>query len=523
MEDFHSLGLPEALLQSLKIMEFHKPTPIQAQTIPVALQGQDVLGSSQTGTGKTAAYGIPLVSYLLKNPTHTALILTPTRELALQVLGTLHQLVGRKSGIYTALLIGGDSMVRQLRQLRSGARLIVGTPGRVFDHLDRGSLKLDKAHFLVLDEMDRMLDMGFSIQLEKIAQFLPEKRQTLMFSATMSPTVIKTAKNYLGEDAVRVSVGSTTAPIEKIKQETIHTTEPEKYDALVNQLNQSNGAFIVFVKTKWGTEKLADKLRDEGYEADAIHGDLRQRNRERVIKSFRNGVSRILVATDVAARGLDIPSIECVVNFDLPQCPEDYIHRIGRTGRAGAEGRAVNLITAQDRMKWKLICRLINNGESVEEEGRSGRSSGGRRGGSNDSRRRSSGGRRFGGSGNGGFSRGGGRGGRSNSRGDRGDRSSEFGDGTFSREKRRNHEDGGSSFPREKRHSSYDHAEASHGGFFKERKPRGNGEGRGEGREEFHRGPKRTPFHKNKRNNSERRGDRFHKSNNNRSSESNWF
>ncbi len=361
MENFKLLGLPESLLHCLDHLQFKTPTPIQAETIPLALEGKDILGSAQTGTGKTAAFGIPLVSYLLTSPTGSAVVLLPTRELASQVLEMLKKLLGRKSTIKSALLIGGEPMPRQLRDLQGKPRLIVGTPGRVNDHLQRGTLRLDHAKFFVLDETDRMLDMGFSVQLQKIVKFLPEKRQTLMFSATMADNIVKMAQSYL-KNPVRISVGSTTAPIDKIKQVVVNTSEAEKYDLLEKQLQLVEGSFVVFVKTKFATEKLAKKLKTDGYTADAINGDLRQNKRDNVIKHFREGKNRILVATDIAARGLDIPHIECVVNYDLPQCPEDYIHRIGRTGRAGAEGTAVNLITSSDRSRWKDICRLINHG-----------------------------------------------------------------------------------------------------------------------------------------------------------------
>lgn len=373
MDHFNSLSLPDTLLHALKAMQFHTPTPIQAKTIPSALEGHDILGSAQTGTGKTAAFSIPLVAYLLSNLTKTALVLTPTRELAVQVLETLKNLMGKKSSLRASLLIGGDSMFKQLTQLKQGPRLIVGTPGRVNDHLERGTLKLDQTGFLVLDEMDRMLDMGFLVQLEKIINFIPKEHQTLMFSATMSPHVIKVAEKYLNK-AIRISVGSTTSPTEKVKQEIVRTSENEKYGVLLDQLNQHPGSIIVFVKTKFGTEKLATRLRHEGHKADAIHGDLRQRSRDQVIRSFRSQKNRILVATDVAARGLDIPHLECVINYDLPQCPEDYIHRIGRTGRAGSDGIAVSLITSQDNLKWKNICRLLNPGLKPEKEERAPRS-----------------------------------------------------------------------------------------------------------------------------------------------------
>lgn len=365
MENFNLLGLPPALLESLKVIEFNTPTPIQAQTIPIALEGKDILGSAQTGTGKTGAFGIPLVAYLLNNVDKTALILTPTRELALQVSDTLKLFLGKKTNVKAALLIGGDSMLKQLAQLKAKPRLIVGTPGRVNDHLVRGTLKLNNTGFLVLDETDRMLDMGFEVQLQKISKCLPEVRQTLMLSATISPTIVKLASNYL-KDPVRVSIAGEAFPIDKIKQEIVKTTEAEKVGILLDKLNQFPGPVIVFVKTKIGSEKLADKLCEYGHSADAIHGDLRQRNREQVIKSFRSGRTRVLVATDVAARGLDIPNIECVVNYDLPSQPEDYIHRIGRTGRAGASGIAVNFITPSDSGKWKDICKLIKHPDTAD-------------------------------------------------------------------------------------------------------------------------------------------------------------
>ncbi len=418
MKDFRSLGLPELLLQSLEAMKFDVPTPIQAQTIPLGLEGKDVLGSAQTGTGKTAAFGIPLVNNLLVNPKASALVLAPTRELAVQVLETLKLLIGKKSGIKSALLIGGEPIFRQLRQLDMDPRIIIGTPGRINDHLDRGSLDLSTTQFLVLDEADRMLDMGFAPQLEQIADYLPKVRQTLMFSATMNSTIERLAGAYLNSP-VRVSVGSTSKPTENVEQEIVQTTEAEKFDVLLDKIKTFQGSIIIFVKTKFGTEKLAKKLYDAGYKADAIHGDLRQSARDRVIKAFRDGKYQILVATDVAARGLDIPHIGCVINFDLPQCPEDYIHRIGRTGRAGAKGKAINIITRQDGMKWRAICRLISP-ETCKDEPRGERSGVGGRSGSRSRSGGSSsgyGGRRSSGGSSSGF---GGR--RSSSTGDRSDR-----------------------------------------------------------------------------------------------------
>jgi superfamily II DNA/RNA helicase len=265
-------------------------------------------------------------------------------------------------------------MPRQIQSLRARPRLIVGTPGRINDHLERGNLMLHDVGFLVLDETDRMLDMGFEAQIEKMFKYLPQKRQTMMFSATLPPNIVKMSEKYLVQPE-RISVGSTTTPITRIKQEILHLPQDQKYGTLLTQLNKREGSIIVFVKTKWSAERLADKLHRAGHDSDAIHGDLQQRARERVIDKFRNRDYRILVATDIAARGLDIPHIEHVINYDLPQCPEDYIHRIGRTARNGAEGEAVCLISSEDALKWSSIQRLINPGQAqtLREQNGSGK------------------------------------------------------------------------------------------------------------------------------------------------------
>ena len=361
MENFDTLGLPPYLMGALAYMKFTTPTPIQAAAIPPALEGKDILGSAQTGTGKTGAFGIPLIAKLLNNPRSAALVMTPTRELAVQVMDMLEQLLGADSGINTALLIGGESMPKQFSQLRARPRLIVGTPGRINDHLTRGTCKLNDTDFLVLDETDRMLDMGFGIQIDAIVKHMTAKRQTLMFSATFPPNIVKMSEKYMNTP-VRIEVGSNNTPMESIKQEVINVTEADKYGQLQVQLQQREGSIIVFVQTKFGADKMAVKLRALNHRADAIHGNLNQRQRDRVIADFRAQKTRILVATDIAARGLDIPHIEHVVNYDLPQAPEDYIHRIGRTGRNGKEGCAVNLLTGRDNGKWKAICRLLNPG-----------------------------------------------------------------------------------------------------------------------------------------------------------------
>ena len=337
--------------------------------IPHAMKGKDILGSAQTGTGKTAAFGIPLIARLMSNPKGSALVMTPTRELATQVLTQLRLMLGKSRDIKTALLIGGDSMSKQIRQIRDRPRIIVGTPGRINDHLDRGILKLKHADFLVLDETDRMLDAGFTVQIEKVMTFLAPQRQTLLFSATVAPNIARIAEKYLN-DPVRVSVSKSSTPAPNIKQDTIKVSDGEKYTSLLTSLDERDGSIIVFVKTKRGTEKMAKRLQKEGHSAEAIHGDLKQSKRDRVIASFRKMKYRILVATDVAARGLDIPHIEHVINYDLPQCAEDYVHRIGRTARAGATGSALSFITPADRGKWGAIDRLLNPNSKKESRSR---------------------------------------------------------------------------------------------------------------------------------------------------------
>jgi ATP-dependent RNA helicase DeaD len=385
-DTFDSFALPESLILALKDMGISCPTPVQAATIAIAIEGQDVMASAQTGTGKTLAYTLPLMVRLLASPNSNALVLAPTRELAAQVRDILRQLLGRRPAFNMALLIGGESMGKQFAQLKGRPRIIVGTPGRICDHLNRGSLHLKHTGFLVIDEADRMLDMGFSIQLDRIAEYLPNQRQTLMFSATMPSNIIKLSQKYL-TDPARVCVDSTTAAAPNIKQEIIRTTQGEKFPNLIRELNERDGSVIIFVKTKRGADQLADKLRRQDLSADSIHGDLKQRQRDRAILHFRNSKTRIMVATDIAARGLDIPHIRHVINYDLPQCPEDYIHRIGRTARAGSEGNALCLICPDDNAKWNAINRLMNPGAPKEPGNQGGgRSSQGRpyKGRSND-------------------------------------------------------------------------------------------------------------------------------------------
>ena len=365
--NFSDLNIENKLKRSIELAEFKTPTPIQSQSIPISLEGKDVLGTAQTGTGKTLAFTIPMLNKLLKDKQAMALIICPTRELATQVMETVLKLNVREIGIGNALLIGGESMQKQLRQLKKGARIIVGTPGRINDHIERKSLNLSRVNYLVLDETDRMLDMGFTPQIEVILKFIPKDHQTLLFSATLPENILKISQKYLNNPE-RVSVGSLSTPIEKIKQETFQITADKKYHELINQLVERSGSILVFVKTKHGADKIVKRLKYDGHKADAIHGNLRQSKRDRVIRGFRNGNSRILIATDVAARGLDIPVIKHVINYDLPQVPEDYIHRIGRTGRAGKDGSALTFLTNNDRSMWRSIQKLIDPDFKVKEE-----------------------------------------------------------------------------------------------------------------------------------------------------------
>lgn len=370
MKSFEHFHLPAALIESLKRMKIVAPTPIQLATIPLALSGKDILASAQTGSGKTIAYAVPLIVKLLNNPQDTALILTPTRELATQVHQILGQIVGPSSSFKSALLIGGAAMDKQISKLRKHPQLIIGTPGRVSDHLRRSTLTLNKTSFLIVDEADCMLDMGFETQLNEIAKLLPATRQTLMFSATVPSNIERLSKKYL-QNPERVAITTSTETAPKIKQEVLHTSAKEKFTQLLDQLIQRQGSVIIFTRTRRGAERLSKELSEHGHSTNAIHGDLSQRRRDNVIRLFRDRSTRILVATDVASRGLDIPHIMHVINYDPPQCKEDYVHRIGRTGRAGAEGNALCLISSEDKQKWKGIVKFLNSDDERDDEQKS--------------------------------------------------------------------------------------------------------------------------------------------------------
>ena len=357
MNNFKDMNLPPKLQGALEAMAFHVPTPIQAQAIPEILAGKDLIGCAQTGTGKTAAFCVPLICHLLKNREQSALILVPTRELAFQIIGVLNKMIAPFPELRTVLLIGGASMNVQIRDLSRRPRVIVGTPGRVIDHLNRKTLSVQNTKFLVLDEADRMLDMGFAPQLREIFRFLPQRRQSLLFSATFPSDIENMTKKYLTHP-VHVSVGIASQPVQEVRQTAIQTTSRTKNEALLNALRSTSGSVLIFTRTKRRTDRLAQFLREKRLPADRIHGGLSQAQRNNAIREFRSNKNRILVATDIAARGLDILHIEHVINYDLPLVPEDYVHRIGRTARAGAQGEALSLLVPEDYHVWKKISQL---------------------------------------------------------------------------------------------------------------------------------------------------------------------
>ena len=367
---FADFDLPAAIHTALAKMNYETPTKIQAMAIPVALQGRDILGSAQTGTGKTAAFSIPMIAHLMNNPQSMALVLAPTRELAAQTLDVVRKITSGQRDLKTALLIGGEAMGKQFDQLRQNPRIIIGTPGRINDHLRRNGKLLGKVNFIAIDEADRMLDMGFAPQIDEILACINKERQTLMFSATFPEEIVRFSKKYLNSPE-RVAVSAVKANAPKIKHEMIKISDSEKYNGLLDQIELRQGSIIIFVKTQHGTERLAKRLYNDNQPSIVIHGGLRQAARDRAVREFRQQKSRILIATDVAARGLDIPHIEHVINYDLPQVAEDYIHRIGRTGRNGAEGHAMCFVIPSETGKWNAINRILNPGAAPERKERS--------------------------------------------------------------------------------------------------------------------------------------------------------
>src|SRR6478736_2151617 len=352
---FADLQIHPAVLQAVTDVGYESPSPIQAATIPPMLAGSDVVGLAQTGTGKTAAFAIPILSKIdPTSRTTQALVLAPTRELALQVAEAFSR-YGAHLHVNVLPIYGGSSYGPQLAGLKRGAQVVVGTPGRVIDHLEKGTLDVSHLDYMVLDEADEMLQMGFAEDVERILADTPEYKQVALFSATMPPAIRKITNKYL-HDPVEVTVKSKTQTAENISQRYIQVAGPRKMDALTRLLEvEPFEAMIVFVRTKQATEEVAEKLRARGFSAAAINGDIPQAVRERTINSLKDGSLDILVATDVAARGLDVERISHVVNFDIPHDPESYVHRIGRTGRAGRSGTALLFIAPRERSMLRAI------------------------------------------------------------------------------------------------------------------------------------------------------------------------
>ena len=395
MFDFDMLGLAPELNNNLKAMNFKEPTPIQNKAIPLALEGHDILGLAQTGTGKTLAFGLPLINHLLEQParpepkTTKALILAPTRELVNQIAESLKTLTGG-TRVKVATVVGGQSINKQITILNRGTDILVATPGRLIDLMERGAIRLSEARYLVLDEADQMLDMGFIHALRQIAPKLGTPRQTMLFSATMPKQMEELSRAYL-ENPRRVQVAPPGKAADKITQ-SVHFMEKARKSWKLRDILEKNpeALTLVFSRTKHGAEKLKKGLVADGFNADSIHGNKSQGQRDRAIEAFRSGETTILVATDVAARGIDIPGVAFVINFDLPNVPDNYVPRIGRTARAGREGEAISfcaadevdlLLQIQKVMKIEIPVASGTQPEAVKPAKNDGNRRGGNRGG----------------------------------------------------------------------------------------------------------------------------------------------
>jgi len=375
MQSFSELSISPSLKERLKAARFSVPTPVQAGAIPQALADKDVIATAQTGTGKTLAFLVPVLEKLLGQNTFgiTALVLVPTRELAMQVVAQANALLGKQAPL-AALVVGGLPEGRQLDAIRKGARLLVATPGRLEDYLDRRLVSLSGVRMLVLDEADRMLDMGFLPAIRRIASVLPKERQTLCFSATMEGAVTELVREYT-RNPVRLALGSTLKPSENVRLQAYEVAENGKPEMLCNLLDNETGRCLVFCRTKRGTERIAKSLNRQGINAAMIHGDRSQSQRTAALSGFQRGQYRVLVATDVAARGIHVQDIAHVINYDLPEVAENFIHRVGRTGRAGERGVASTLFVREQRTELSQLERALGiriervsmNGDSSEK------------------------------------------------------------------------------------------------------------------------------------------------------------
>ncbi|MGC5325979.1 DEAD/DEAH box helicase [Brevibacillus sp. SYSU BS000544] len=360
MTTFSDFGLSQAVNRAINEMGFEEATPVQAQTIPTCLEGKDVIGQAQTGTGKTAAFGIPLVEKLSVNAEFVqGLVLAPTRELAVQVAEELNK-IGQYKGIRALPIYGGQDITRQIKALKNRPQIIVATPGRFMDHMRRKTIRMHAISMVVLDEADEMLNMGFIDDIKTILEQVPDERQTLLFSATMPKQIQELAVKFMDEPKV-IAVKAKELTIPNISQQYMELPEKQKFDVLSRLLDiHSPELAIVFGRTKRRVDELSEALSKRGFSAEGIHGDLNQAKRDSVIRRFKDGLIEVLVATDVAARGLDISGVTHVYNFDIPQDPESYVHRIGRTGRAGKTGLAITFVTPREMEHLKTIERITN-------------------------------------------------------------------------------------------------------------------------------------------------------------------
>lgn len=354
---FAGLGIAPEILNVLGKLNFTTPTPIQHKAIPSAIEGKDIIGIAQTGTGKTLAFGIPMIQHIIQNPAKKGLIVLPTRELATQVEETL-QKIGRGFGLKTALLIGGASMWNQVKDIRSNPHIIIGTPGRIIDHLQQKNMHFQNVSFLVLDEADMMFDMGFALQLKEILNSVPKERQTLLFSATMPDNIIKIATGHM-KLPLRVEVAQQGTAAERVEHELFFVRKDQKTQLLEKLLLEYKGSVLVFSRTKHGAKKITRDVSNMGFTSAEIHSNRSLMQRRAALDGFKTGKFRVLVATDIASRGIDVKGIELVINYDLPESAGDYVHRIGRTGRAGLAGKAISFVTPDTRHKVRDIERLI--------------------------------------------------------------------------------------------------------------------------------------------------------------------
>lgn len=356
---FYGLGIAPRLLEILQKHKYEHPTPIQLKSIPIALEGKDLVGIAETGTGKTLAFGIPTIQRLAQLKDRRALIILPTRELAIQVEETIHK-IGGPIKLRTAVLIGGASMNMQLRDLHKHPHVIIATPGRLIDHLNQGTVSLKDVGILVLDEADRMLDMGFEPQIRRILQEVPADRQTMLFSATMPSQIVSIASKYM-QLPVRIEIARPGTANKHVSQEMYFVSKNDKPRLLEKLLEQYRGTVLVFTRTKHGAHRVAQVTKRMGHQAAEIHSDRSLNQRRHALEGFKSGMYRVLVATDIAARGIDVKGIELVINFDLPDNPEDYVHRIGRTGRGGMDGHAISFAMPDQARDVRDIERLLNS------------------------------------------------------------------------------------------------------------------------------------------------------------------